>query len=295
MRHPLKPYRHFIKRAAEVEPFIHKNIDLTKTIADYSTKILKKYHINAVLVGSDQVWRYSWNSHYIEDMYLAFAKDYPCLKIVYGASFGVENWDYPEGTTANVRELVKQFKQISVRENSAKDLCETHLGAKAITVLDPTLLLSASDYEQFCAAPNPQDPPYLAAYILDINEDKSTYIKALAKSMNLEIKEMTVSGQEVSIEKWLTTIRNASFVITDSYHGCLFSVLFKKQFQSIINKERGADRFVTVLSALGLQDQLLYDIKTGPVFPAAIDYTDVSLRLKNLREFSSAFLLDSIH
>ena len=112
MRHPLKPYRHFIKRAAEVEPFIHKNIDLTKTIADYSTKILKKYHINAVLVGSDQVWRYSWNSHYIEDMYLAFAKDYPCLKIVYGASFGVENWDYPEGTTANVRELVKQFKLI---------------------------------------------------------------------------------------------------------------------------------------------------------------------------------------
>lgn len=294
-RHPLKPYSHFIIRPPAIKPFIDQNITLTKTFADYSRRILKKYHIDALLVGSDQIWRYSYNSHYLEDMYLAFAKDYPCPKIAYGSSFGVEDWDYPDHRTAEVQELVKQFKSISVRENSGVSLCKRYLGVHAATVLDPTMLLTDIDYVKFCTAPPSGEQPYLAAYVLDMNDEKASYIKAVAEYNHLAVREMTISREEVSVEQWLTTIRNAAFVITDSYHGCLFSILFKKQFQAIINKERGADRFITVLDALGLRDRLLYDTKVEPAIIGPIDYKDIAIKLDILRNSSIQYLHDSLN
>ena len=282
-RHPLKQYRHFIKRPADIEPFINNNIDLTKTIADYSKRILRKYHIDAIVLGSDQVWRYSYNSHYIDDMFLAFAKHYPCPKIVYGASFGVDNWDYPQQITAEARELIKQFRAISVREKSGISLCRDHLGVEAVNVLDPTLLLTVADYEVFCKKSTPDEPPYLASYVLDMTEDKAAHIQTMARDKKLTIKEMTVSDNGLSIEDWLTTIRNAAFVITDSYHGTLFSILFAKQFQAIINKERGGDRFFTVFDNLGIKSL------------AHIDYPAIQTKLEILRNESLSFLSNALN
>lgn len=251
-RHPIKPYRHFLMRPSAIDSFVRDNIVLTKTVADYSKRLLEKNGIEAIIVGSDQVWRYSYNSHYLEDMYLDFAKDYPCKKIAYGASFGVEEWDYPDSRTAEVRDLVKQFDAVSVRENSAASFCRDILGIEAQVVIDPTLLLEASDYDMFCREPACGSAPYLAAYILDRTEEKDAFISETARERGLVIKEMTVSDSGLSIEDWLSTIKNANYVVTDSYHGCLFSILFGKQFKPFINKERGADRFRTLFDRLDL-------------------------------------------
>lgn len=247
-RHPIKPYHHFLERPADIASFVKQHIATTSTISHYSKQILKKYGIEALIVGSDQVWRYSYNSHYIEDMYLAFAKDFPCRKLAYGASFGVENWDYPAARTAEVKELVKQFDAVSVRENSAAVLCKDNLGVEAQVVLDPTLLLEASEYERFCSNPGIGATPYIATYILDKTEEKDTFITEKSREYGMEVKEMTVSESGQSIEGWLSTIRNADFVITDSYHGCLFSILFGKPYKVFINQERGADRFLTLFN-----------------------------------------------
>lgn len=289
-RHPIKPYHHFLQRPANIDLFIRSNINLTKTVPEYSRRLLEKNGIEALIVGSDQVWRYSYNSHYLEDMYLAFAKDYPCRKIAYAASFGVEKWDYPDAKALEARALIKQFNAVSVREISSAVLIKDNLGTEADVVLDPTLLLEAGDYERFISKPDPSDAPYLAAYILDDNEEKNSYIEALAKAMNLSVKSMTVSASGCSIEEWLSTIKNAELVITDSYHGSLFSILFGKQFQTFVNKERGADRFYSLFGQLGLQDRLL----ESPTLPLAsqsvIDYSTVSLKLQNLRERSLSYL-----
>ena len=247
-RHPIKPYHHFLERPADIASFVKQHIATTSTVSHYSKQILKKYGIEALIVGSDQVWRYSYNSHYIEDMYLAFAKDFPCRKIAYGASFGVENWDYPAMRTAEAKELVKQFDAVSVRENSAAVLCKDNLGVEAQVVLDPTLLLEPSEYERFCSKPGTGATPYIATYILDKTEEKDTFITEKSRECGLEVKEMTVSEFGQSIEDWLSTIRNADFVITDSYHGCLFSILFGRPFKVFINQERGADRFMTLFN-----------------------------------------------
>lgn len=273
-RHPIKPYRHFLKRPSEIESFVRLNINLTKTVEDYSKRLLEKNGIEAIIVGSDQVWRYSYNANYLEDMFLAFAKDYSCKKIAYGASFGVEKWDYPEAKTVEAKQLISQFDAVSVREDSAASLCKTNLGVDAQVVLDPTLLLEASEYEKFCIKPN-SDKNYIAAYVLDMNEGKESFIKAVAEAQGLEVKEMTVSDNGSSIEEWLSTIKYAEYVITDSYHGCLFSILFEKQFKVFVNKERGADRFTTLFDRLGIHEG---GIDYKMVFPRLNHYREQSLR-----------------
>ena len=289
-RHPIKSYSHFLQRPANIDSFVRSNIHLTKTLPNYSKKILKENGIEAIIVGSDQVWRYAYNSHYILDMYLAFAKDYPCIKIVYGASFGTDKWDYPEETTNSARELAQQFNAVSVRESSGIALCKEHLNVEAKGVLDPTLLLTAADYEGFCSVPEGEETPYLAAYVLDKSEEKTAFIQAEAKSRNLKVKVLTVSEKAASVEDWLTTIRNATFVITDSYHGCLFSTIFEREFYAFINHSRGANRFETILSNLGLSNRLVNYPSSAEDKFSIIDYSVVNQNLESLRHSSLDYL-----
>lgn len=281
-RHPIKRYKHYLERPENIDSFVRSQINLTRTIPAYTKKVLRKYGIEALIVGSDQVWRYAYGSHYIEDMYLEFAQNHPCMKVAYGASFGVNHWDYPADKTLKVKQLVKQFKAISVREQSGISMCRKHLGVDAINVLDPTLLLTAADYEVFCKKSAPEQPPYLASYVLDMTEDKAAHIQTLARDKKLTIKEMTVSDNGLSIEDWLTTIQNAAFVITDSYHGTLFSILFEKQFQTLINQERGGDRFITVFE----------NLRIGP--NERRNYSAIRANLNMLRSESLSFLFNSL-
>lgn len=289
-RHRIKPYRHYLKRPAIIDPFIRDNISLTKVIPDYSKRLLKRYGIEAIIVGSDQVWRYSFNSHYIEDMYLDFAKDYPCLKLSYAASFGVDDWLYPAERTEHARQLIKLFNNVSVRENTAIKLCQENLGVDATVVLDPTLLLTSNDYQKFCIEPSSVERPYMAVYLLDENEEKTSYIESLAKGKGLRIKKMTKSSPRRSIEEWLTIIRNADFVVTDSYHGSVFSIIFEKQFLTFNNKGRGENRFHTLFDRLNLQDRLIDPSVSVKCEDEIIDYPSISLRLQELRKESISYL-----
>lgn len=294
-RHPIKPYHHFLQRPSDIASFVEKNIAVTKTISRYTKAVLKKYGIEAVIVGSDQVWRYAYNANVLEDMYLAFAKAYPCRKIAYAASFGVEKWDYPEEMSNKAAALASLFYTVSVREDSAMEFCRKNLGVEARTVLDPTLLLDVSYYEKFCRKPFPEEEPYLAAYVLDLNGEKRAYIHSVAESRNLKVRQMTVSDKGESIEEWLSTIRNAEFVITDSYHGSLFSIIFEKQFQTIVNRERGADRFITVFNKLGISDRLIYSIPDKPKDSGQFDPLDVKKKLDPLINDSFCFLHSSFN
>lgn len=288
-RHPLKPYHHFLQRPAALKLFVDDHIAHTKTVASYSARQLSKYGIEAIVVGSDQVWRYKYNNENIEDKYLAFAWNYDCPKLAYAASFGVDCWDYPDSATKRVKELIKQFNAVSVRETSAALLCQDILGVEAPVVLDPTLLLTREEYLPLCQPARRGDEPYLASYVLDADERKHDMITTFAEEKGLSVINMTVSDNGCSIEEWLSMIRNAEYVITDSYHGSIFSIIFGKQFYAFDNKGRGADRFYTLFSALGLMSRLMDETVTS--FPDnKIDYTLVNSKLNSIKEISLEFL-----
>lgn len=239
--------------------FVNKNMSLTTPRTKrFSKKTVQKYALEALVVGSDQVWRPIYN-YDVSDCFLKFAQGLSVKRVAYAASFGTDAWEFTDAQTSECAALAKQFDGISVREKSGVGLCKDHLGVSAVHVLDPTLLLQAEDYAALCKD-IPQRKPFIFAYILDKSEDKINSIQRFAEQRGLPYYIKSADSgvsMEDSIELWLSYFRDAAFVITDSFHGTAFSINFNKDFYVFGNAKRGNSRFDSLLGQLGLQDRVI--------------------------------------
>lgn len=258
---------------------------------------------DVIIVGSDQIWRSKYFPK-IETAYLNFTKDWNIKRIAYAASFGTDEWEYSTKQTQNCRHLISQFIAVSVREESGIDLCHKYLGTNAKQVLDPTLLLKTEDYISLFKSINvPKSSGNLLGYILDDTPEKISFISHIAKLQGLipfrvnskvENKIAPLSERiQPPLEKWLRGFYDAEFVITDSFHACVFSILFHKPFLVIGNKERGMSRFQSLLSMFGLEDRLV-DVHSQINLHAKIDWNAVDDILKKKREEARRFLTNSL-
>ena len=241
-------YTHVGTRNQQNEKFVSLHINKTKTYFTYNTEILKQNEIDTIIVGSDQVWRPKYN-YRIENAFLDFCKDQSNLKrIAYAASFGVDEWEFTAWQTKKCALLAKKFDAISVREESGKALCNKYLGIEATTVLDPTLLLSKETYCELCKNVPIKKEKFLAAYVLDKNEATYKECESIAKESNLTLKFFEADSKaSLSVPEWLSMFRDASYVVTDSFHGTVFSIIFGKKFKCLYNKSRGSARFESLL------------------------------------------------
>lgn len=275
--------------------FAFKNILRTKPTKRISPAIIDQYGFNALVVGSDQVWRRRYNRN-LETSFLSFAENKNIKRIAYAASFGVEQWDYPNDVTVRCGELLAKFDAVSVREKSDVALCSDNLNIKPVHVLDPTLLLEGSHYEKFFIKKDIIKKKYLFAYVLDINKEILSFIEKTSNDMHLSPVIMGAENNakdDDGIEKWLTFLSHASFVITDSYHGTLFSINFKRDFLVINNKQRGSSRFYSILNILGILDRLI-EINDIYKVPKSINWETVydilnSERIKSIDFLKSSF------
>lgn len=270
--------RHFfpypkLKRKPEFASFMSKHLNLTERVMKYKFSILKKYGIEALIAGSDQIWRGAFNSPSLQpDLYLRFAEKFQGPKIAYAASFGTDEWEYSLKLTKECAKYAQLFTAISTREDSGIKLCNDYLNVKAQGVLDPTLLLDREDYMALCQNIPGRRESYLLAYLLDMTDEQKESINSFATKNKLRVFFCT-SEQEVnfSVEEWLSLYRDASFIITNSFHGTAFSIINNKNFYSIINVHRGADRFISLLSRFHLADRLF---KEGDQLPDSINPID---------------------
>lgn len=224
----------------------------------FSKQIVSKYALDAIVVGSDQVWRPMYN-YDVRDCFLKFAQGLSVKRVAYAASFGTDAWEFTDEQTRECAALAKQFDGISVREKSGVGLCKDHLGVSAVHVLDPTLLLQVEDYAALCKD-IPQRKPFVFAYILDKSEDKINSIQRFAEQRGLPYYIKSADAEvsmDDTIELWLSYFRDAAFVITDSFHGTAFSINFNKDFYVFKNAQRGSSRFDSLLGQLGLQDRII--------------------------------------
>lgn len=239
--------------------FACKYISLTKPRTKFfERRIVEKYAFDALVVGSDQVWRPLYNYN-VADCFLRFAKAMPVKRVAYAASFGTDEWEFTDEQTKECAALAKQFDSISVREKSGVGLCKEYLGVEAVHVLDSTLLLDASDYTDLCKDISKRDP-FVFAYILDKSDEKLRLIKDFAKREGLPYLIKSADGaisQDDTIELWLSYFRDAAFVITDSFHGTAFAINFNKDFYVFGNADRGNSRFDSLLGLLGLEDRVI--------------------------------------
>lgn len=228
------------------DAFFQKNITTTEFFVGLKKKCVKPYDV--VIVGSDQVWRPEYCGR-VQNMFLDFCNSKKNLKrIAYAASFGVDNWEYTPKQTRTCSKLAKMFDAISVREESGVKLCKQHLGVDATWVLDPTLLLKKEDYLPICEDVPICKEKYLAVYVLDENEMVTATYEKEAISRGLVVKKFHADFKStLTVPEWLAMFRDASFVVTDSFHGTVFSIIFGKEFKCVYNKGRGAARFESLL------------------------------------------------
>lgn len=304
--------KHLLRRGNKVFVEKYEN-DIYPLISQHTQQFVDKYihkfsvdcfsqlnesDFDAIVVGSDQIWRPKYYDC-IENSFLSFARNWKIKRIAYAASFGTEEWEYTSEQTLSCAELAKLFDTITVREHSGVKLCKTHLGVEAHHVLDPTLLLQKTDYLQLIEqCKTPKSPGSLFNYILDDSPLKQQTIKHIAQEKGLT--PFHVNGRvyvrtapleqriQAPVEQWLRAFHDAEFVVTDSFHGCVFSILFKKPFVVIGNEKRGMARFQSLLQTFGLEDRLIVPNKM--TYNENIDWDQVYARLNERRKESLSAL-----
>ena len=282
-------------RGELIGQFIEGHINKTEVMWNYRQDTVSRYGLDAIVVGSDQVWRASYNGNHLEDMYLRFAQGQPIKKVAYAASFGVDQWDYTQEQTAQCRLLAQEMDAISVREESGVALCQEHLGVKAQCVLDPTLLLDEQGYEPIVDTNWKTDEPYLAVYCLDITPEKKAFFNRLAAERGLVVRYFSFGWNALlTVQQWLAMLRQATVVVTDSFHGTVFSILFHRNFYTLGNPGRGNTRMAGLLQKLGLQNRLLSEQTPDISRASEIDWTHVDSQVEGLRNQSISFLENSL-
>lgn len=276
--------------------FIEQHIDKTRVMWDYKPSVVRRYQLDALVVGSDQVWRAKYNGSHLEDMYLRFAQGQNLKRVAYAASFGVDEWEYSAAQTTACAALAQQMDAVSVREASGVDLCRQHLGVEARWVVDPTLLLTADDYQPIIDADWNADEPYLAVYCLDITPAKEAFFNRLAKDRGVALRYFSAGWQTtLTVEQWLAMLNHATMVVTDSFHGTVFSILFGKDFYTMSNTQRGNTRITGLLEYLGLGHRLVSDSQPELSANGVIDWEDVNSRLQEKRSEGFEFLRQGLN
>ena len=291
---------------------------LVHDILEFISKYIKQFKVDkfidckgkfdAFVCGSDQIWRYKYYLFFegdIANVYLKFLGDDSCKRIAYAASFGTDNWEYPAKETAECKNWIQKFDAVSVREETGVKLCSTYYDIKAKHVLDPTMLLSKNDYVALIEKSDvPKSTGNLFCYILDNTDEKMNVVKNIEKQrhlssffMNGDCGNWTEDLEkriQPPVESWLRAFYDSEFIVTDSFHACVFSILFHKQFLVIGNKERGLARIYSLLSMFGLEDRLTSDTGLDINRMKTIDYDRVDEILAKHREESRTFLIQAL-
>lgn len=299
----------FAVRGKYFRDFIMRWIPHTSSLSSETLSLAVKSR-DVIIAGSDQIWNPAWT----EDAYfLNFVPDHNG-KIAYAASIGTNS--VSQTFLEHVVPLINRFDFISVREESAKEILQPYVDKPIKVVLDPTLLLRREEWDEIAVQPTIPEP-YIFVYLLGEKREHRRLIKKYAKTLGLKIVFLPhvhfrfnpadcffadYNLYDVGPREFVGLIKNAETVITDSFHGCVFSIIYQKKFWALkrhkdSEKENMNSRLYTLFDSLGLRDRLIedesatYDAKS---LNRQIDYSMVETKLEALRKDSSDFLLNAI-
>lgn len=276
-----------------------------------SSRVLRRYMaregFGAIVVGSDQVWREAYSPH-ITDYFLAFLpQSFSCRRVSYAASFGISPSDIASKRLPACIRGLQSFDALSVRESSGRDILRGVFRRDAAVTLDPTMLLDPADWLQLAAMEEEPAPVFSLGYILDTSAFKCRIAEDLSArlAVSCRILSLAPDGQAGatafvyrSVPDWLRSFASASYVVTDSFHGCVFAILFNKPFLAIANPGRGVDRFETLLGHFGLRERMVFSyeeyLNRRSSLLSPIDYAPVNARREQLKAASIRWLAEAL-
>lgn len=277
------------------EDFINKHIIRTYgcTTENDFENLIKDCDLDAFIVGSDQVWRPLYCKN-IEINFLSFVPMNTKKKVAYAASFGTSDWEFTPKQTNKCKVLLHDFSALSVREFSGVNMCKKYFDMEAEWVLDPTLLLEKSAYECLVYRNEIEHScGDLFYYFLDETKNKLDCVSQIADRQGLTpFKVMPLTpylGQRnindyiyQSPLKWIRAFMDAKFVVTDSFHGVVFCIIFNLPFVVITNKGRGAARFESLLHLFELPNSVVWDESSDDIVIEPINWDNVN-KIRALR------------
>ena len=222
---------------------------------------LNERDFDYLLVNSDQTWVYNSPKYYYDVAFLKFAKKwFKVKKFVYATSIGFDRLpDMFIRDKSIVKELTRDFTGISFREIGAVKLFEKYLGIKGVFVLDPTLIIDKQYYLNEIKEYKgdlKSKKNYIFVYQLNRNEIINRFIEDSSKKLNYKVFRFKFYRPDV-IESFIFGISNSKCIITDSFHGTIFSIIFNKPFISFINKDRGKGRFDSLKEVFNLYNRII--------------------------------------
>lgn len=311
--------KNFIKTSAQerskikrrgFDIFRENNLELSTNYYNNLSEIQKTPPIaDCYIAGSDQIWAQLLSNKNNKVFFLDFGSQ-TTMRIAYAPSFSMK--DYPLELKQQLREILKKFDAVSCREYDGVRICNS-VGIKAVKVLDPTMLLKKENYLNFIEKKE-KKRKQIFIYSINIsepNEIRWMELKNYANKRDLSILVTTangyIRGEEIfkgveysyaTIPEWLSNIFNSELVVTTSFHGIVFSIIFEKNFIYIPLKgvyEKGNNRVFELLNDLNLGNRILTDtISYDNIMQNTIDWSLVGSCLNNLRKTSLEFLQDSI-
>lgn len=291
-----------LKRKKSFKSFSDKYLDTNTKV--YLTKEEIEQDINdkdIYVAGSDQIWNPSLTGG-LSDIYTLNFGNQDITKVIYGASLG--NEELLQEYSLDFKSKTKGLKYISVREKSIIKPLEEICNKKIYQVIDPTLLLKKEDWEKLInenKKVNLEDKDYILVYTLFENDEITkiaNYISSITglkvvhfRKYNAYNKELMNLYSKGPID-FINAFKNAKYVITNSFHGTVFSLMFEKKFYSVLPQTR-AGRIKDLLKDLELEDRIVQN-KEQINLDSNIDYINVNKKIELLRVCSIEFLKKGI-
>lgn len=283
-------------RKERLERFMHKKLQIGKSIKyQRDDEITQRYDL--AVYGSDQIWRrQDIHNNEFNLWYFGSNNVVSTKKITYAASMGVI--DTTKDEESLIRSALNQFSAISVREKDLQDYL-TNFEYSSSLVIDPVFLLNKEDWRQLF---KPRNGNYILFYNLLQTEESLRFADALSRSTGLPVKEINMECRLLSalsdryyacasLERFLQLIEGATYVVSSSFHGVAFSLIFEKQFWAVGMRERSS-RAVSLLSSAGIPNRYITTDFSSRMLEDKIDFTEVKLQLKGFISASKIFLIE---
>lgn len=236
------------------------------------------------LTGSDQVWGPISTGHYDPTYFLDFAPK-SSRKLAFAASFGKAIFD--EQTLKEYGVLLKKYDSLAVRENVAVELLKK-MDISAKQVLDPTLLMDADAWSEY-VKPMKKPEKYVLVYQIHANSDLDHYAVKFAEKAELPLLRVSPllhqakrSGKFVycpDISGFLDLVKNAAYMVTDSFHGTAFAINFNTQFVEVLPNTGTSSRNQSILELTGLTDRIVRDLNDFSYIDQEIDFKEANEKI----------------
>ena len=281
------------------EKFINKYLLVSKVV---NREDIDSLTCDVYIVGSDQVWNPKITEGF-DDVYLGnFVVRRNVKKITYAASISLS--DLTEEQSIYLKKALYNFNAISVREYKMISLLQPLTNFKLMQVVDPTFLLDKQDWDKLVSNIPPCQGKYVLTYQVEVNPNVNRIAHLIARQLNARliqlvawptIKYKNSLRQTTDPAAFVSYIKHAECVVTSSFHGTAFSILYQRPFYVVdLHSLHGGsnERLKTVLSTFHLEERYIpegWDSKFQN-----IDYTDINIQIESMREESQKFLLDNL-